>query len=146
MKWFIHISSDKVRGAPLTVEKTRRFNDFLSTTGSIDANVQGIIFTWKKFLGGQLIYKKLDRVISREDCAQLFPNYIVTNGSFTWSDHTFVFLNTDPAHQPRRGTNFKYQYSWAQYQETHTIVKRNWKMGIRGTPMYRVTQKLKRLN
>ncbi|KAJ8440590.1 hypothetical protein Cgig2_028719 [Carnegiea gigantea] len=94
--------SDKVRGTPLTVQKTQRFNDFFTTTGSIDANVQGRIFTWKKFLRGQLIYEKLDKVIFREDCAQLFPTYLVTNGPFTCSDHAFILLNNEPAHQPRR--------------------------------------------
>jgi len=38
--------SDKVGGTPLSVDKTHRFNDFLTTTGSIEANVQGRIFTW----------------------------------------------------------------------------------------------------
>ncbi|KAJ8441187.1 hypothetical protein Cgig2_024916 [Carnegiea gigantea] len=42
---------------------------------------------------------------------RIVHNYfqLVTNGAFTCSDHTFVHLNIEPAHQPRRGTNFKYQ-------------------------------------
>ena len=103
--------SEKVRRTPLTAEKIHRLNDFLISTKSIDATVQGRIFTWKKFLRGQLIYEKLDRVIFREDCAQLFLDYIITNGPFTCSDHAFVFLDTAPPHEPRRGTNFKYQHS-----------------------------------
>ncbi|KAJ8435753.1 hypothetical protein Cgig2_003175 [Carnegiea gigantea] len=102
-----------------------------------------LMFTWKKFPRGQLIYKKLNRVIFREDCAHLFPNYVITNGPFACSDHLFVLLNTEPAHQPRKGTNFKYQHSWAQYQDTHNIVKKNWKMGGRRTPMYRIKLDLK---
>jgi len=137
--------SDNVRGTPLIVHKMHQFNDFLIATGSIDANVQGRIFTWKKFPRGQLIYEKLDKVIFREDCAHLFPNYVVTNGPFACSDHAFVLLNTEPAHQPRKGNNFKYQHSWAQCQDTHNIVKKNWKMGGQGTPMYRVTQLLKKI-
>ena len=90
--------SEKVRGTPLNVHKTHRFNNFLTATGSIDTNVQARIFTWKKFLRGQLIYEKLDRVIFREDCAHLFPNYLVTNGPFTCSNHAFVLLNTEPAY------------------------------------------------
>ena len=80
-------------------------------TPSINAHVQRGIFTWKKILRGKLIYEKLDIVIF----AQLFPNYLVTNGPFKCSDHAFVLLNTDPAHPLRRDTNFKYQHSRAQY-------------------------------
>ena len=99
----------------------------------------------KKFLRGQLIYEKLNRVIFREDCAQLFPDYLVTNGLFACSDHAFVYLDTAPVHQPRRGTNFKYQHSWAQYQDTHNTINKNWKIGGRGTPMYRATRLLKKI-
>ena len=137
--------SDKMGGVPLTVSRTRRLNDFLAHTRSIDANVQWRVFTWKKILRGQLVYEKLDRVLLREDCEQLFPCYLVSNGPFTCSDHAFVLLNTESAHPPRRGTNFKYQHSWAQYQETHSIVKQNWKMRARGTFMYQLAQKLKKI-
>ncbi|KAJ8426349.1 hypothetical protein Cgig2_023881 [Carnegiea gigantea] len=66
-----------------------------------DTHVQGRIFTWKKYLHGHLICEKLVRVIFREDGLRLFPNYYVTNGPFTCSDYSYVFLNTDPAHPPR---------------------------------------------
>ena len=99
----------------------------------------------KKFIRGQLVYEKLDRVIFRDDCLFLFPNYVVSNGPFTCSDHAFVLLNTDPHHAPRRGTTFKYQQSWLHYQDTHCIIKRNWNSSIPGTPMYRIVQKLKKI-
>ena len=125
---------------PSNGRENTSLNDFLTSTKSIDATVQGRIFTWKKFSRGQPIFEKLDRVIFREDCEQLFPDYIITNGPFMCSDHAFVCLDTAPPHQPRRGTNFKYQHFWAQYQDTHSLVKKNWRMGVRGTPMYRITQ------
>ena len=103
--------SDKVGGAPPTLVRTRRLNDFLAHTNSFYAHVQGREYTWKKFLLGQLAHEKLDRVIFREDWAQLCPNYLVSNGPFTCSDHAFVLLTTDPVHPPRRGTLFKYQHS-----------------------------------
>ena len=45
----------------------------------------------------------------------------------------------------RRGMTFKYQHSWAQYQDTHYVVKQNWKAHIPGTSMYWVAQKLKKI-
>ena len=139
------LSSEKIGGTPLTVSKTKRLSNFLAYSKGIDANVQGRIFTWKKFLRGQLIYEKLDRVIFRDDCLQLFPNYVVTNGPFTCSDHSYVLLNTAPAHLPRKGTAFKYQHAWTCYHETHTLARKNWNAQILGTPMFRLVQKLKRL-
>jgi len=94
---------------------------------------------------GQLIYEKLDPVLLRDDCLQLFPNFFVINGPFTCSDHAYVYLNTDPSHAPRRGTTFKYQHSWTHYQETHSVVRQNWKIQVRGTPMYKFSQKLKKI-
>ena len=44
------------------------------------------------------MYGKLDLAIFREDCRQIFPNYLVMNGSFTYSDHFYVSFNTDPTH------------------------------------------------
>jgi len=51
--------SDKVGGTPLTRAKTRRFNEFLDYTTSIDANVQRRSYTCKKILKGQLILQKI---------------------------------------------------------------------------------------
>ncbi|KAJ8435658.1 hypothetical protein Cgig2_015663 [Carnegiea gigantea] len=72
---------------------------------------------------GQLIYEKLNSIPLRKDCAQSFPHYLVTNSPFTCSNHAFVLLNMELAHPPRRGTNFKYQHWWVQYQETHSLHK-----------------------
>jgi len=63
----LHVS-EKIGGVPLSASKLYRLNNFLSTCKAHDANVQGRDFTWKKFIYGQLIYEKLDRVILREDC------------------------------------------------------------------------------
>ena len=92
--------SEKVGGIPLTPNKVQRLNDFLQFNNCYDANVQGRLFTWKKLLRGNLVYEKLDRVIFKEDCLSLFPDYLVTNGPFTCSDHAYVYLNTNPARSP----------------------------------------------
>ena len=60
-------ASEKIGGTPLTPCKVQRLNDFLQYSNSFDATVQGRLFTWKKFLRGQLMYEKLDRVLFR-DC------------------------------------------------------------------------------
>ncbi|KAJ8441450.1 hypothetical protein Cgig2_023636 [Carnegiea gigantea] len=106
----LHVSK-KIGGVPLSASKLYRLNNFLSTCKALDTNVQGRDFTWKKFIYGQLIHEKLDRVIVQEDCLQLFSNYCVTNGPFTCSGHSYVYLDTEPIHLPRKGTTFRYQHS-----------------------------------
>ncbi|KAJ8448425.1 LOW QUALITY PROTEIN: hypothetical protein Cgig2_022053 [Carnegiea gigantea] len=101
----LHVS-EKIGGVPLSASKLYRLNNFLSTCKAHDAN---------------LIYEKPERVIIREDCLQLFPNYCVTKGPFTCSDHSYVYLDTESIHPPKKGTTFRYQHSWAQYQEMHFI-------------------------
>jgi len=99
----------------------------------------------ENFLQRQLVNEKLDRVIFGEDYVKLFPNYLVTNGPFTCSYHDFVLFNANPAHVPRRGTNFRYQHSWVHYQGTHSVMKKTWQSRVHGAPMYRVIQKLKKI-
>ena len=80
-------------------------------------------FSKEKHLHGKLVYAKLDRVSG--DCLRLFPNYLVTNGPCSCSDHAYVLLNIEPMYPYRGATNFRHQYSWAQYQDTYTNVRRN---------------------
>jgi len=108
----MHNALETIGGIWLSPIKVQRLNDFVHYSNNYNATVQGRLFTWKKLLWGQLVYEKLDRVLFRDDCLQLFHNYLVTNGPFTCSDHTYVFLNTEPAHALRRGTTFNYQHSW----------------------------------
>lgn len=69
----------------------------------------------------------------------------MSNGLFTCSDYAFVLLNMERANFHKKCTNFKYRHFWVQYQDTHTMVKKNWNTRIQGTPIHPVTQKLKRM-
>jgi len=51
-------SSDKVRGATMTIARTQRLNDFLDHAKSIDAHVQGRVFTWKFFFARATCIRK----------------------------------------------------------------------------------------
>ena len=101
----------KIGVTPLNTSKVQRIDQILHYSNNYDGNVQSRLFTWKKLLWGKLVYEKLDIVLFRGDCLQLFPNYLVTNGPFTCSDHAYVLLSTNPTHSPMRETMFKYQHS-----------------------------------
>jgi len=58
----------EIGGTPFSIDKTQRMNECLNYSKSIDRVVQGRFFTWKKFLLGDLMYEKLNRVIFRDDC------------------------------------------------------------------------------
>lgn len=59
--------SKKIGGNQLTNHIVCQLSKFLRFC-SCNANVQGQIFTWKKFLRGNLVYEKLDRIILGNDC------------------------------------------------------------------------------
>ena len=84
-------------GTQLNASNVERLNGFLTYSKGCDANVSGRIFTWKKLLRGKFVYV---RIILRNDCFQLFPNYLVTNEPFTYSNHVYVLLKTEPNHTP----------------------------------------------
>ena len=55
--------------------------------------------------------------------------------------HALGYLTLSQPTLPKGGTTFKYQHSSAQCQDTHYVVKQNWKAHIPSTQMYRVAQK-----
>ncbi|KAJ8426741.1 hypothetical protein Cgig2_003634 [Carnegiea gigantea] len=59
--------------------------------------------------------------------------------------HRFQESKGEPAHPPRRGTNFEYQHSWAQYQETHNVVKKNWRLKVQGDEARKTRSKIMKL-
>ena len=54
-------------------------------------------------------------------------------------------LNISPIIEHRKKFPFKFFYFWADHPAFLEIVKEAWECEVRGTPMYRLTQKMKRV-
>ena len=61
--------------------------------------------------------------------------------TFACLDFVSVFIDTKPNKSTKKGTKFKYQNSWTQYQS----IKNQTKLGkqVKGTSMFQIAQKLK---
>ena len=105
----------------------------------------GRAFTWEKRIHGHLVYEKLDRAIGRHDWCCQYPNSSVSAGPFTCSDHSYVILDTNAVQLSLHKTLFRYQPHWSSYHDVQRIVRKNWTGHINGAPMFRFTQKLRRI-
>ena len=135
--------SDKLGGQAVTTSRVVRLPSFLQSIQAISIPMRGCPFTWKKRVHGHLIYEKLDRAIGRQDWCHLYPNSEVIGGPFSCSDHTFIILNTESAAPSRKKMPFRYQPHWSSYQEVSHIVRKTWSNRVTGSPMFRITRKLR---
>ncbi|KAJ8443344.1 LOW QUALITY PROTEIN: hypothetical protein Cgig2_015825 [Carnegiea gigantea] len=85
-------------------------------------NVQDRPYTWKSRIRGQLIYEKLDRVIGRQDWANLYPAASLTHGPFSCSYHYFILLNTQGSTFGQKQPTFQFQLDWIQHEQVNRII------------------------
>ena len=106
------------------------------------------IFTWmNRREGVNFIARKLDRCLQNEYCMDMFPNALTEVQPPGLSDHCSLVtsLNASPTPERRKNIPFKFFNFWANHPAFLGIVKEAWDRGVHGTPMYRLSQKLKRV-
>lgn len=70
----------------------RRFNEFCLKNNFGNFYGYGNLFTWKKKIGNEVIYEKLDRVLVRKDLIFLYLNSSMNVGIFICSDYSYIEL------------------------------------------------------
>ena len=68
--------NEKLDGTTPNVNKFQLLHDFLTNINAQTLQVSGDLFTWKKRVHTHLIYERLDRIIARNNCANIYPNAI----------------------------------------------------------------------
>jgi len=136
---------DKHGGAPVSPSRLTRLPEFLNACQAISVPVLGRSFTWKKRVYNQLVYEKLDRAIGRQDWCCQYPESRVLTGPFTYSDHSYILLNTQPDQIGMHKSLFRYQPHWSSYREVRNIVNKAWTGRNSGTPMFQLTSKLRHI-
>ena len=95
--------------------------------------------------GDSFIARKLDRCLQNECSLDLFPNAFTKVLPPGLSDHcplvTNLRVNPDPG--PRKLFPFKFFNFWADHPDFIRLVKEAWSNEVFGTPMFRLTRKLK---
>ena len=95
--------------------------------------------------GDQFLARKLDRSLHNECSFDTFPNAVTEFLNPGMSDHCLLIVNLnnslDPC--PKKRYPFKFFDLWANHPAFLDMVKDAWNIDVFGTPMYRVTRKLR---
>ena len=124
------------------------FHECLFNLELADIPFLGPIFTWmNRREGANFIARKLDRCLQNQYCMDMFPNALTEVQPPGLSDHCplVTSLNVSSAPERRKNIPFKIFNFWPDHPAFLGIVKETWDRGVHGTPMYRLSQKLKRV-
>ena len=122
------------------------FHQCLFNLELADMPFVGPIFTWiNRREGANFIARKLDRCLQNECCLDVFPNGMTEVLQPGVSDHypLVTNLNFRPDSGHSKLYPFKFFNFWAYYPAFLELVKDAWNSDVFGTPMYRLTRKLK---
>ena len=153
-KWvhtpFLSPASIKKSGANMAQDLAMMyFHECLFNLELTDVSFLGPIFTWvNRQEGDNFIARKLDRCLQNECCLDIYQNVLMEVQHPGLSDHCplVTSLNITPVLERRKKFPFKFFNFWTVHPAFPVIVKEAWECEVRGTPMYRLTQKMKRVN
>lgn len=120
------------------------FNRCIKESGLSDLKTLGLFYTWQKNNPVYFIQRRLDRVLVNDLWLSTFPASSVTCLCHNTSDHTPLLVDLAKTHSSK-GKTFKFFNHWCNYPEFRPLVERIWSTPIMGSPMFKVTQKLKLL-
>ena len=151
--WFLvgdfnttRFSSEKNRGNMNTDTAMEEFHECQFNLELVDMPFLGPLFTWINLRNGdQFLPRKLDRSLQNECSLDMFLNAVTEFLNPELSDHYPLIVNLnnslDPC--PKKSCPFKFFKFWADHPAFLDLVKDAWNIEVYGTPMYRLTQKLR---
>ncbi|XWS30732.1 hypothetical protein CRYUN_Cryun23aG0013800 [Craigia yunnanensis] len=71
------------------------FRDMIKSCGLNDVQFQGQKYTWYGVREGELVKKRMDRVLVNLEWLEEFHNIQVINLPVVGSDHSLIVMNTD---------------------------------------------------
>ncbi|XP_075654705.1 uncharacterized protein LOC142624853 [Castanea sativa] len=114
----------------------------------LDLGFEGPKFTWcNNRFQGNLVYERLDRGLYNQEWLNLFPLSKLFHIPFGFSDH-LALLTEIKASSPviPRGPKhsfFRFEALWTRNAECEAVIRSSWDIPQWGTPMYRLSQKIK---
>ncbi|KAK3012315.1 hypothetical protein RJ639_012615 [Escallonia herrerae] len=118
-------------------------NPVINDRGLIDLGFSGNPFTWNNKRPAQgNIRERLDRGLANPQWRLLFLNASIKHLPAHQSDHNPILLNTleEDRHSPKP---FKFLSCWTRDKSSHLVVKHAWKIHVRGSPSFRLSQKIR---
>ncbi|KAL7238624.1 hypothetical protein ACSBR2_004673 [Camellia fascicularis] len=139
------MSFQKVGGAISWSGAKEEFNKCILSSDLTDLSYTGCQFTWANKRGdGVFIASKLDRVLVNETWLTKFPHSCASFLPSGISDHSLGLLDIDP-NVKSLIKPFKFFDFWGDHEDFVPSVSRVWCKYIRGSPTFRICQKLKAL-
>ncbi|CAN1251184.1 hypothetical protein LINPERPRIM_LOCUS7647 [Linum perenne] len=133
----------KEGGNPVNPQSLADFNAFINDLRLIDIGFTGPSFTWSNnHLDNSIIYERLDRFLLNDPWIRQWPESIVEHKDSSSSDHRPIVLFPVPPTPPSKRL-FRFDNRWIEYREACTLIAKAWKLYVRGTPMYRLKEKIK---
>ncbi|XP_077226303.1 uncharacterized protein LOC143859508 [Tasmannia lanceolata] len=139
----IRFLGEKFGGSCPTREDMEDFNDCIDHCSLHDLNFVGETLSWSNnSRTGDFKLRKLDRALVNDGWISAFPASFVKFKSQNISDHTplVIFLQEELPNGPKP---FRFFNVWLEDLSIYETVERAWKEKVSGSPMYRITQKLK---
>ena len=141
-------SSERSGGNMLNDTAMNEFHECLFSLELADVPFLGPLFTWmNRQAGTSFIARKLDRCLQNECRLDLFPNAFTEVLPPGISDHCPLVTNlkVSPDPGPRKLYPFKFFNFWADHPDFIGLVKEAWSNEVHGTPMFKLTRKLKKV-
>ncbi|XP_056690230.1 uncharacterized protein [Spinacia oleracea] len=131
---------DKLGGNPIHSHQCKRLPTFLSNHQAVDVPCVQTAYSWKSNQDSSLL-ERIDRAIVDSHFYNLFPKSTVKYGIFSVSDHAPVIFdsNSEYIHSNRL---FRFNNMWTLDQDSHDIVKKEWRVRQEGSRFYRIRSKL----
>lgn len=141
----VRFSHEKLGGYGGWNSNKEVFNNTILDADLEDLSFKGCQFTWSnKRSGDQFITSKIDRVLVNENWLNCYPNSSAMFLPAGISDHSPALVTIDPK-GPNLRKPFKFFDFWADHADFIPIVNEVWRKYVKGSPMFRVCQKLKTL-
>ena len=127
-------------------DQMQAFLDMLDDCGFVDLGFTGPEFTWHSRRYGHLIWERLDRGVANYDWLAKFPAASVRHLHYFSSDHRPIKLVFDPNSESQRWFRrpFHVKEIWLADRGCSDTVLRAWEIQQEGTPMFKVSKKLKK--
>ena len=151
--WFLmgdfnttRFSSEKYGGNMNTDTAMEEFHECLFNLEIVDMPFLGPLYTWiNRRAGDQFVARKLDLSLQNECSLDTYPNVVTEFLNPRLSDHCplIVNLNDTLGSCPKKRYPFKIFNFWADHPAFLDLVEDAWNIEVYGTPMYKLTQKLR---
>ncbi|XP_031282090.1 uncharacterized protein LOC116140622 [Pistacia vera] len=120
-------------------------NNMCNETRLEDLRFMGNFFTWSNMREGEhRITTKIDRALVNEKWGSVFGNSIANFLPPSISDHSPCIVECGVMSSFRK-IPFRFFNFWAHHESFVSIVRKAWEEEVRGTPMYQLVTKLKRV-